>query len=573
MNVSPITQSETPSSNTQKPSPSTQILATKPPSHIPVPKGLTKSTDPSPAVSAWKEKAGSIASPTRDGRLTKWDDFSGEPTLSEKGKAAQLQYPSTVRLKEQSPTSTTTTIPARDSVRKSPGNVLADRLRKVGRRQVGQTNQQPPEREPWKGASGRQTIVKPMVDKPLPDGKRASFPRGSFEAHDSPKSPTPGRMSPAPPHGSRKSSLGHARRPSLQTPPKIDTLMEYDDPIPPTVPLKINKIQSPLQSPTSTTFAPTPAAVPLPSTPQNEISNLLDNRSPLARNPSDEKLREEKGKEERLREEKVREKNRREEKMREENLRGKRFMEERRREEKTRDERMREKLNQERKISETAKPISPSGTPPASQEGRQSASAEQDFRAGVPNMHIDNQPQSRFSATTYATTQFNDSPPATPRASTDSRPALPTPPDSILNRKRPVPNANIFANKAAVTARKPTPSQNLSNGKALPKSPPENNAVDPIGTLQAKLDNLHRRRINLKTVIHELTHVVQPSSIAYDLASRQEIKRTVDGLEAELAEVVKEEHETGLKLHRAMKRHDNNAMYEPTGLWVRRVTT
>ena len=67
--------------------------------------------------------------------------------------------------------------------------------------------------------------------------------------------------------------------------------------------------------------------------------------------------------------------------------------------------------------------------------------------------------------------------------------------------------------------------------------------------------------------------MVQPSSIAYDMASRQEIKRTVEGLNKELAEVVKDEHETGLKLHRALKRDDEFAAYEPTSIWVRRVTS
>ena len=28
----------------------------------------------------------------------------------------------------------------------------------------------------------------------------------------------------------------------------------------------------------------------------------------------------------------------------------------------------------------------------------------------------------------------------------------------------------------------------------------------------------------------------------------------------------------GLRLHRALKRRDQNAVYEPTGLWVRRIT-
>ena len=185
------------------------------------------------------------------------------------------------------------------------------------------------------------------------------------------------------------------------------------------------------------------------------------------------------------------------------------------------------------------------------------------------NSRFENEPVSRFSTTTYNTTS-QDSPPATPELSFDETSPLPTPPSSVLNRKRPVAVSGISMNKT--TIRKPTPSELSSANKSLPQSPPEAEAVDRVSSLEAKLDTLNRRRANLQTVIHELTCVVQPSSIAYDMASRQEIKKTVDIYNTELAAVAKEIHETGLMLHRAMKRRDEKSMYEPTGLWVRRVT-
>ena len=200
---------------------------------------------------------------------------------------------------------------------------------------------------------------------------------------------------------------------------------------------------------------------------------------------------------------------------------------------------------------------------------------ESNFRANLKHMDLDDQPPSRFSTTTYATTAF-ESPPSTPEMGSDL--PLPTPPSSILNRKRPVPVAGVPNPKTP--ARKPTPAESVSSEpntgeqrqfKSLPKSPPEVQAVTRVASLQAKLDDLQRRRGNLKTVIHELTHVVQPSSVVYDKAARQEIKKTVDGLHNELAQVMKEEHETGLKLHRAWKKNDDYGAYEC--LWVRRVTT
>jgi hypothetical protein len=51
------------------------------------------------------------------------------------------------------------------------------------------------------------------------------------------------------------------------------------------------------------------------------------------------------------------------------------------------------------------------------------------------------------------------------------------------------------------------------------------------------------------------------------------MKKRVDDHKMELAEVLKEEHEIGLRLHRAWRRRDRfSPMEEPTGLWVRRVT-
>ena len=212
------------------------------------------------------------------------------------------------------------------------------------------------------------------------------------------------------------------------------------------------------------------------------------------------------------------------------------------------------------------------------------------FRANLQNMTIPEEPKSRFSTTTYATTAYHESPPQTPEDASDSPAALsaaPTP-SSILNRRRPIPPSG---GPNAKPTRKPTPSETIAptsqpsyvatspttpdaekRSKVLPKAPAGQPKVDQVQTLQAKQDALRRRKHNIETVIHELTDVVQPSSIAYDKASRQEIKKTVEQLKRELAEVVKDEHETGLKLHRAWKRHEDFADFEPTSIWVRRVT-
>lgn len=56
------------------------------------------------------------------------------------------------------------------------------------------------------------------------------------------------------------------------------------------------------------------------------------------------------------------------------------------------------------------------------------------------------------------------------------------------------------------------------------------------------------------------------------LRKREAEKQKVEALKEELAEVQREEYDLGLKLHRAYKRLDKDAEFEPTTLWVRRVT-
>lgn len=53
---------------------------------------------------------------------------------------------------------------------------------------------------------------------------------------------------------------------------------------------------------------------------------------------------------------------------------------------------------------------------------------------------------------------------------------------------------------------------------------------------------------------------------------REVEKMKIERLRTEEADVRREEHDIGLRLHRAWKRRDKDAVYEPTGLWVRRVT-
>lgn len=522
INVSPITESPVTVADRFP-------TSGKPSSHIPVLKKSQKYGGARELFSSWRLKGSGVNSPGRESGstiLTRWDDFSGEPTTSEKGKPAQA-IPGDVNFDSDSTPvirnevmGVSTTISAGTMPRKRAGN-------------KGNSEAPWPPREEWKGASGRHKIVNPLIDKPLPSGNTPNFPAGIQRRLGSPQdqtasrdaiSPTTGRLSqrktsqPTTPSSHNVSGKPtDIKTLGTRNPPRVSSVGAGKD-TPPTVVTSLTTRQT-SQETAQELDLPSPWQPPQP-VPKlySTLTGLSpeDIRSPLARNPSTEAMKDE----------------------------------------------------PQQASSEAMR---------SSDDFRQNSVADESgFKAIMQHLQLEDQPRSRFSATTYATTAY-DTPPVTPEMNSDSPvPPMSTDSPSVLNRKRPVPPAGIKP-----TARKPTPSEmevssmfavgNERHVKSLPKSPPEVDAVTRVASLQATLDNLRRRRSNLRTVIHELTNVVQPSSIAYDIASRQEIKKTVDGLSKELAEVMKEEHETGLKLHRAWKRSDDNSF--ESVLWVRRLAS
>jgi hypothetical protein len=217
--------------------------------------------------------------------------------------------------------------------------------------------------------------------------------------------------------------------------------------------------------------------------------------------------------------------------------------------------------------------------PPSRDES--SSEIERNFREALKDISLPGayeQPPSRFSVTTYATTT------ASPRISEDSdtppMPSPPTQPSPVLNRKRPkignsLDSTNQIARKAVG---EPVfismSSASRRNSKMLPKSPPEMQSADLISSLEAQLENLKQRRINIQRSIHQMTELMPTDVLARGMEAKRQAdeKKKVEILREDLADVQREEHDLGLRLHRAWKRRDQNAIYEPTGLWVRRVT-
>ena len=135
---------------------------------------------------------------------------------------------------------------------------------------------------------------------------------------------------------------------------------------------------------------------------------------------------------------------------------------------------------------------------------------------------------------------------------------------------------NPAVNRARTNTERPTSSS--STNKMLPPVPAETTAGearDRVGLLNAQLQGLANRRININRSIKQMTELMPTDNIldSMDVIRKREAeKRKVEALKLELSEVQREEYELGLKLHRAYKRLDRDADWEPTTLWVRRVT-
>lgn len=180
------------------------------------------------------------------------------------------------------------------------------------------------------------------------------------------------------------------------------------------------------------------------------------------------------------------------------------------------------------------------------------------------------EPQSRFSMSTYAPTEIAITPPGSSHSDIPPVPSLERSP--IMTRRRPIQSS---VGVTASTKRKPV------SGRDTPTLPqPDNKSLSPEEQTQRRIDNLEDRRRQLslrkesiKTMLHELTEVIQPSSIAYDLATREEVKKTVESLKRELDDIGKEDHDIGLKLVRLYKNLNKVSEYEQSSLWVKRITS
>ncbi|KAI9709780.1 MAG: hypothetical protein M1820_003183 [Bogoriella megaspora] len=453
--------------------------------------------------------------PTNGDQITRWDDYSGEPTINETGKSGQVR-PGTFEPLRGSPSS--------GSLNRF--GLAGAALVKERTAKLGAQSQSIDARPPWKGASGRQATVtvpaeKPVREKPLPVTTPLSIPPHKQRRASGPQSSTsarpgtvPGGPTPASPRNV-SATLRHERSRDPNAHPisrstinATSSVIDDEEEIKPIPPLKAG-----LNSPTNAQFS---------SSPSNQKSRT---NYPSTPSPG---------------------------------------------------------------------PGQTNGTPNGMPNPRE-ASLFPPRQSSMPASDDHGPSSSRFSWSTHATgtTYQQQSPPPSPpppmpATFTDSphsispsartTPPIAAIPGGVLSRSRPVPTSGM-------PGRKPVPSRDVTpttpikielgerqanlNVKALPLSPPEMQGKDPVASLQQQSDALEKRRFNLEKHVRELESPQHRNPLQYDLRAQREIERRIANLKVQVEELRREEHDVGLRLHRAWKKRDDGE--ESTTLWVRRI--
>jgi hypothetical protein len=192
---------------------------------------------------------------------------------------------------------------------------------------------------------------------------------------------------------------------------------------------------------------------------------------------------------------------------------------------------------------------------------------------------------SRFSWTTYNTsTTYQHSPPPSPPPPIPTSQTPASAAASILNRKRPVavadkipsrkPVASIASGHATIMSSgppspRPDSTYSTSTQKALPRPPMELTAADHVEVLESQMEDLRIRRNNVYRLLNDLNHKIPSNPMITDFKRMRLVDQRKKDYAEELAEIKREEHDVGLKLHRAWRKRDDQS---ESALWVRRVT-
>lgn len=467
-------------------------------------------------------------SKSADQAQTKWDDYSGEPTNDDRGKPASVR-PGAAPVEMQYP-----------HLRERTKQILAGiREREAAKKQWGRIPppvsadplDDPPQREPWRGASGRTALVEPVKNTKAP---RIAPTRKEVADHDTtePRTPVQARFYAAA-TGPVESDILQEQQ-QLRSSPSVESIK-------PVVPLKTRNL-----TPDLTNFTPI-------QSPIREVHSTTPTDSPEPIHPA------------------------------------------------LRSQAHQERVESPQYDSEPTTPTTPSAEPVADHSFVQTPPEYH----GAPDFGRE---QSHFSWTTY-TTSVEDSPRSLAQVMRDPSPppSMPDLPPAIIIKKRPVSSSQFiqsypnrrdslqsqpysrdsFADSTGSVVRKPLLSMGagqspvlsqksrvMSTSKSLPPTPTVIEAGDKIGSLEAQIVVLERRKRNITKIINDLEASLKKNAVIYDMWKRKEVEKNITNHRMSLDDITSEIHELSLTLHRAQRKRDREDGYEVnTGLWIKRVTS
>ena len=87
------------------------------------------------------------------------------------------------------------------------------------------------------------------------------------------------------------------------------------------------------------------------------------------------------------------------------------------------------------------------------------------------------------------------------------------------------------------------------------------------------MEDLKVRRNNVYRLLNDLNNMAPPNPMVTDFKRMRIVEQRKKDFEGELAEIKREEHDVGLKLHRAWRKREGADSGFESALWIRRVTS
>ena len=86
------------------------------------------------------------------------------------------------------------------------------------------------------------------------------------------------------------------------------------------------------------------------------------------------------------------------------------------------------------------------------------------------------------------------------------------------------------------------------------------------------MEDLRIRRSNVHRLLQDLYNMAPPNPLITDFRRMRLVDKRKKEFEDELAEIKAEEHDVGLRLHRAYRKRERADPGSESAIWVRRVT-